>query len=41
MGTVWGDQKAEEMKRAAGFTEVEVKNVEGDTMNAYYAATKR
>lgn len=40
LGTVWGNQKAVEMMGEAGFTSVEVKNVEGDIMNAYYIATK-
>jgi 2-polyprenyl-3-methyl-5-hydroxy-6-metoxy-1,4-benzoquinol methylase len=40
LGTVWGEQKALEMMRAAGFTDTKVKRVEGDILNNYYVATK-
>ena len=40
LGTVWGEQKALEMLRAAGFAATEVKRVEGDILNNYYVATK-
>lgn len=40
LGAAWGNEKATEMIRDAGFTDIEVKNVEGDIMNAYYVATK-
>jgi SAM-dependent methyltransferase len=36
LGTMWGQQKAHELLGEAGFTAVEVKDVEGDIMNAYY-----
>jgi ubiquinone/menaquinone biosynthesis C-methylase UbiE len=38
LGTAWGEQKALEMLAEAGFTDVEVKTVEGDIMNNYYVA---
>ncbi len=40
LGTVWGEQLACKMLAEAGFTNVDVKSVEGDIMNAYYVATK-
>jgi 2-polyprenyl-3-methyl-5-hydroxy-6-metoxy-1,4-benzoquinol methylase len=40
LGTMWGQQKAFELLREAGFKSVETKNVEGDIMNAYYIARK-
>jgi len=40
LGTVWGRQKALEMLAAAGFDQVEVKNVEGDVVDAYYVAQR-
>lgn len=40
LGTVWGQQKAVQMLTEAGFTSVEVANVEADAFNAYYIATK-
>lgn len=40
LGTVWGEQKALEMMRAAGFTDTKVKRVDGDILNNYYVATK-
>jgi ubiquinone/menaquinone biosynthesis C-methylase UbiE len=40
LGAAWGNEKATEMIAAAGFTDIDVKNVEGDIMNAYYIATK-
>lgn len=41
LGTVWGQQKAEQMLLDAGFTSVEVTHVEADIFNAYYIATKQ
>jgi ubiquinone/menaquinone biosynthesis C-methylase UbiE len=41
LGTVWGEQKARELLAEAGFTEVDLKNVEGDILNNYYIAHKR
>ena len=40
LGAVWGNEKATELMREAGFTNIDVKNVEGDILNAYYIATK-
>jgi SAM-dependent methyltransferase len=40
LGTVWGEQKALEMLRSAGFTQASVKRVEGDIVNNYYIATR-
>ena len=36
LGTVWGRELALEMLRTAGFTQVDIRNVEGDIFNAYY-----
>ena len=38
LGTVWGRELALEMLRTAGFTQVDIRNVEGDIFNAYYIA---
>jgi 2-polyprenyl-3-methyl-5-hydroxy-6-metoxy-1,4-benzoquinol methylase len=40
LGTMWGEQKANEMFRAAGFTSVETKRVPEDIMNVYYVCGK-
>ena len=40
LGTVWGEQKAVEMMKAAGFTTVEVKRLPSDRVNNYYIARK-
>ena len=40
LGTVWGEQKALEMIKAAGFSDTRVRQVEGDILNNYYIATK-
>jgi 2-polyprenyl-3-methyl-5-hydroxy-6-metoxy-1,4-benzoquinol methylase len=40
LGTVWGEQKALEMLRAAGFGEVAVEHIESDVFNSYYVARK-
>jgi SAM-dependent methyltransferase len=40
LGAVWGKQKALAMLAEAGFTNLEVKNVEGDIFNNYYIARK-
>ncbi|WP_104172869.1 class I SAM-dependent methyltransferase [Arthrobacter sp. Y81] len=40
LGTVWGVQLAESMVRAAGFGNVEVKELEEDPFNAYFVARK-
>ena len=41
LGTMWGKETAERMLKEAGFTRVEVKQLEHDIMNFYYLATKR
>ena len=38
LGTMWGEQMARELLAEAGFTQVEVKRVEGDILNSYYIA---
>ncbi|MEO6397137.1 MAG: class I SAM-dependent methyltransferase [Tepidiformaceae bacterium] len=40
LGTMWGEQKAHEMMREAGFTQIETARVEGDMFNNYYIASK-
>jgi ubiquinone/menaquinone biosynthesis C-methylase UbiE len=40
LGTMWGEQVASRMLRDAGFTQIEVKHVEGDIMNSYYIASR-
>ena len=40
MGAMWGEQKACRMLADAGFTQVEVKQIEADVGNYYYVATK-
>ena len=40
LGTMWGEQKANEMFREAGFTSVETNQVPEDIMNVYYIVTK-
>jgi len=40
LGTMWGEQKARELLAEAGFTSIEVKQVEGDPFNAYYISRK-
>jgi 2-polyprenyl-3-methyl-5-hydroxy-6-metoxy-1,4-benzoquinol methylase len=40
LGTMWGEQKANEMFRAAGFTSVETKRVPEDILNVYYVCRK-
>lgn len=40
LGTVWGEQKATEMLREAGFAEVEVKKLEGNVFHAFYVCRK-
>ncbi|WP_433474572.1 class I SAM-dependent methyltransferase [Spirillospora sp. CA-142024] len=39
LGTVWGEQTAQRMLGDAGFTDVQVRSVEGDPLNVYYVAT--
>jgi 2-polyprenyl-3-methyl-5-hydroxy-6-metoxy-1,4-benzoquinol methylase len=40
LGTMWGEQKALELLAEAGFTDVAVKQVEGDFLNNFYIARK-
>ncbi|MEX0750428.1 MAG: class I SAM-dependent methyltransferase, partial [Dehalococcoidia bacterium] len=40
LGTMWGQQKARELFREAGFTSIEEKMVEGDILNVYYVCRK-
>ena len=40
LGAMWGEQKAHEMMRVAGFTQIETARVEGDMFNNYYIASK-
>lgn len=40
LGTVWGRQLAERMLRDAGFSRIEVKDLEDDPFNAYYVARR-
>lgn len=40
LGAMWGEEKAREMLREAGFTGVEVKQLPHDFQNSYYIATK-
>ncbi len=38
LGTMWGEQKALELLSEAGFTDVVVREIEGDIFNSYYIA---
>jgi SAM-dependent methyltransferase len=40
LGTMWGEQKANEMFRDAGFTSVETKKIPEDIFNVYYVCRK-
>ena len=40
LGAMWGEEKAREMLRDAGFTQVEVKQLPHDFQNSYFIATK-
>jgi len=40
LGTMWGEQKARQMLAEAGFTSVDLRQVDGDIVNNYYIATK-
>jgi 2-polyprenyl-3-methyl-5-hydroxy-6-metoxy-1,4-benzoquinol methylase len=40
LGAAWGEQKAVEMLKEAGFKTVEVKKAEGDILNNYYVCQK-
>jgi hypothetical protein len=41
VGAAWGEAKAREFLREAGFGEVEARQVEGDLINTYYLARMR
>jgi ubiquinone/menaquinone biosynthesis C-methylase UbiE len=40
LGTMWGEELAEEMFRAAGFTSIETMKVPEDILNVYYVCNK-
>ena len=40
LGTVWGEQKALEMFAAAGFKDIKVNRIDGDSFNNYYVMKK-
>jgi ubiquinone/menaquinone biosynthesis C-methylase UbiE len=40
LGAMWGRQKATQMLTQAGFTAIEMKQIDGDIINDYYIATK-
>jgi 2-polyprenyl-3-methyl-5-hydroxy-6-metoxy-1,4-benzoquinol methylase len=40
LGTMWGEQKAREMLTAAGFTSIDLREIDEDIANNYYIATK-
>lgn len=40
LGTMWGKQKALEILAHGGFTDVDVRRVEGDFINSYYVARR-
>jgi 2-polyprenyl-3-methyl-5-hydroxy-6-metoxy-1,4-benzoquinol methylase len=40
LGTMWGEQKAKQMLIDAGFTNVQVQHIPGDTLNVYYIAKR-
>ncbi|HEY1343807.1 MAG TPA: class I SAM-dependent methyltransferase [Streptosporangiaceae bacterium] len=40
LGTMWGEQKAQEMLGDAGFTSIKTAHVDGDVGNTYFIATK-
>lgn len=40
LGAMWGSQRAREMLGDAGFTDLQIKKVEGDVFNNYYVAKK-
>ncbi|MDQ1593074.1 MAG: hypothetical protein QOG71_3701 [Pyrinomonadaceae bacterium] len=39
LGAMWGEEKAQEMLKAAGFTRIELKKLPHDIMNVYYVAS--
>ena len=40
LGSMWGEQKAKAMLADAGFTHIDVKQVDGDLVNNFYIATR-
>ncbi|MGH9458616.1 MAG: class I SAM-dependent methyltransferase [Thermoanaerobaculia bacterium] len=40
LGAMWGEEKALELLREAGFTTVDVREIEGDPLNSYYIARR-
>lgn len=40
LGAMWGEEKAREMLREAGFDNVEVKRLPHDFQNSYYICTR-
>lgn len=40
LGAMWGEEKAQEMLKAAGFNSIEMKRLPHDVMNVYYVARK-
>ncbi|WP_433680411.1 class I SAM-dependent methyltransferase [Nocardia sp. CA-119907] len=40
LGTMWGEQLATGMLRAAGFASIDIEHVEADILNSYYVARK-
>jgi hypothetical protein len=40
LGAMWGEEKAREMLRAAGFNKVEVKQLPHDFQNSYYIVSR-
>ena len=40
LGTMWGEQKARQMLSEAGFSQIDVRQVEGDVLNSYYIARR-
>lgn len=40
LGTMWGEQKARELLAEAGFTSVDVRQLEGDPLNSYFISRK-
>jgi hypothetical protein len=40
LGTMWGEQKAQECLRGAGFTDITVNRIENDPMHVFYTCRK-
>ena len=41
VGTMWGEQTARRYLQEAGFTDVEIKQIEGDSLHSYFIASKQ